>query len=332
MSQSREHNDQYSYPYDFNKDPFKEAGKLVCCDEVTIPPNPDGGNDCVDLWKEQLRVASNQYDVAAAQTSKAEQLYVNAFAWQEKLKKWDENITTANEKADGICIELDLFIQKVESATVNSDKTSISAEALLCLVKKIFDCIVELCRQKPPAEEVGLIQELRVAVECLENVDERDKQTMLTCIGTFEEKIKKVHTLQADVLNKMLELLNCAYLLSSSLGYKYGLLGQLQDLKKRIQGETTHVEQVHSCIHEPNDPKPEPPCGDDVLKQSVKLFPIKESEYAKRIVTLYGEAKSKADQLKGERATARLASDRALARRESLKEAVAAAEKAEKAK
>ena len=326
---------------------------LPCCDDIVKDP-PEGNEDCIDKWEDKSEEAEKIYELANAHFTKLNAVHLEAEGWESKLKAWLKDLCDAQENAEEIAAILKSLIRKVGTTVQNAHATRKVVEAVLCLVKEIFECIVDLIKTSPPEELAGCIQDLKDAINCDSSLDEEEKADILTCIKLFEDKITLAYEMQKDVLEGLLKILNCANLLVGYLQKKGGLKWQLRDLQMRINGAARRNIRIrHLCYEkdahvimddddddtdhpidydDPDEPCNiyNPPCGDDVFKPDQKLFPINQSQYFKKVEELYSEADHNEECLKEKKEIAKELRDHALDRKNQFEKALEASNSAEK--
>lgn len=311
-----------------------------CCAD-----NPQDGNNveesCLGSWKEELKTVTNALNIASAKQRKGQGIYTNAIAWTKKLKSLLDNAQDAHEKAILAYMELELFIKEVDILERNTAFTSNAIEALLCLIKRIFDEIFVLVYERTDADDSELIQKLIEYIRRLDNLDEHKKQEAWECINIYHTKVKAIYDLQTDVLYKVLEMLQSANILvyltknDKNLGLKW----QLDDLRKRLIQETTSADKISACLNVSGGQNEisdlAPPCGEEIVKPASQLLPIKKwkdnegSEYYKRLVELYDLANNSSDGIKNDMQIAQEELNKVAARKNYLDAAIKAAEAAE---
>lgn len=345
---------------------FLEEDEGKCCKDTANNTTADT-EDCIEVWKEKLKSATNEYTEQAALAEKGSGMYTEAYAWEMKLKKWWEDVKSADEYAREIINELNVFIASLSTINTNSDSTMEAAKALLGRAKEIFDAVHRLLQQSQNntsnSEGDGSIQTLKTAVECYPRLDEQQKREILERVKAYEDKVKAVYELQKSALEKMLEFLDVLYQLDTALGEDAGQEGsadkeqqssqaagvapkvtglayQLKNLRERLGQESTHEQKIREiCSSNRNEDEPEPPpCnevskkGEDILQPQPPLFPISGAKYYGDIEKLYETAQKTSTTYRKERDKERSKRDKALALKTSYSEAVKAAEAAEAAK
>ncbi|MEZ5039247.1 MAG: hypothetical protein R2828_05130 [Saprospiraceae bacterium] len=321
----------------------EERVKCSCDPSSTDGTGASGEKDCIDKWKEDLESITNEYTLASARAVKAEGLYANGNEWKNKLKAWLDRAEKASDEVAKINTELSIFETTVETTVLNTGKTVDAIKLLLCIVKEVFDGVHELLRKSPPNPEKGLIQTLIFQIDCLTNIDERDKSAMISCITAYENQVKAVFELQKTIIELLLEILNLANLLHQKVGSpSSGLKDILHDLSNRIQGGTAddgYIIDWETVISPPPpgtlpDPVPPSPCELTILAppDDDKLFPIFNNSYYKLLEKQSLKAEDTASYFKEQMEEERKKRDKALAKRTSLLEAIKASEAAEMAK
>jgi hypothetical protein len=285
----------------YERDMCCNAGKSV----AAVQPQ-----DCVEVWKQKLEDAVKAMKTAAAKYDKAKKSHEKAASWKAKLKKWKEDAEGAHDKAIDVYQELGRFKEAVER-TKTAD-TARAVKAVLCLVKFIFDDVDDLLRVSNSVEETkGGIQELKQWIECNESLDANKKDKALSCIQPFENQMKIVNGVQADVLTKLLEILHRANLLVAAVENtgteeKGDISWQLEDLEKRISGKTTYTARERKCGCK-TETSFEPPCESDIINPTKHYLPIRkmegvagstDSDYYCNIVALFEKAEVKEEKSK----------------------------------
>lgn len=278
-----------------------------CCS----PKEPDNGDgsqrlECVEQWKILLDDARRAMNKAAAESDQATKAHRNAEAWKAKLKKWKEEAEDAHGKACVVHRGLREFLMAVERT--KTEKTAASVEAILCLIKSIFDNVNQLLHISTLAEDPkGAIQELKHSIECSDSLDVNKKEKALACIVSFEGQMKVVGGMQGDLLTKLLEILHSANVFvaavdKSGAASNSGLQGQLQDLQRRIAGETVYTARQRKCGDDEPAQSTQPilPCGNEIINPADPLFPICERTYYADIKRLYSEAEAEAKKAESE--------------------------------
>jgi hypothetical protein len=338
-----------------NKNPTNKKGcgsllnqdeRSCCKDEIPENGQP---HECIETWKANVKIAANAAKVSLAKKDKAEAINDNASAWEAKLKSWIDNAEVAHEKALKVFDKLRRILFVVARLQTNTANTTKALEAVLCLVKMIFDEIVKVLRVSTSADDkMGLLQALKRVIECNEGLDEQKKQHALNCIKDYETQVQKIYALQASVLQKLLEILEAAEIVAGYIGSPgadpdFALKWQVEDLRNRIVGETTSKAKHHSCTCPSPPEKPtevDPPCGKEISEPSSPVLPIRamsepqrpDNAYYAHLKELYETAMEDTKKYSEEMNKAQREYDKDAARQKSLSDAITAAEAAESAK
>lgn len=309
----------------FIKDP-----QSTCCDENG--GNGDSGpKDCLEKWREDLEEVCDQYSIEAAETASFKEAYDNALGWETKLKNWCGLIETTDEKVKAVIQELDFLLAQLETVCTKSKCTYEVIQKLTCLVKTIFDCFYTY-----DENDVGLKKKIIIfkeLINCLKHIKEDEKSDVIACIEAYEAKITAICEMQKTVLDKLLETLKCADLLwayiCGELGLEYKLLG----IKAILNGETSEVDD--DCDPEQEESGPGYPC-DAKKAKPLPEFPIKVdtedpnaingNTYYVKVKEEFAEAEAQTKVLKEQWIERKKTSDKTLSEKNSLTDAIAAAE------
>ena len=304
----------------------------ACCKES--PGGGDDNKDCLDKWKDEYEEACNDYNEAAAETQEYNEAYSNAAVWEAKVLNWYDLIKESDKNAKEIITQLDFFLAQVEIVCKKALCTNSALEKLTCLVKNIFDCFYSYQNSNRGAGLKELIENFKKAIECLKNVSDEDKAEVMACILAYEEKIKEVCAMQEEVLCKLIETLQCANLLFAWIceegGLKYKLKGIKHDFDP-VDHDDDDCDPGTSSDDKSTDSEVQFPC-DDTQAKPVPEFPLDENSYYTTLGEALEIAIEKTSQLKQDWMNSKKVSDALLSKKNSLGEAIKAAEAAESAK
>jgi len=228
---------------------LKPDEKDKCC-KTPQPDSDIGGKakECLEKWKEKLSEAYEEMTVEQACYNQAQSTYTKAEAWKTTLKAWEEDAKDTHKKAVAVHEELCRFVVAVERTKTVS--TTQAVEAVLCLVKSIFedvDNLLYISKAEGEAQDKAQLQQLTKLIECDDSLDAAKKEKALGCIAIFDEQMKLIQAEQEKLLTKLLEILHSANLLVEAIdkpessetdkSEDAGIHEQLQDLCDRIAGE-----------------------------------------------------------------------------------------------
>ncbi len=317
--------------------------KSKCCEG-------DGGNGdskpktCLEEWDQELKTVCDRYTEEAATTQKDKEAYENSLGWEAKLTNWCNLIEETDEKVKAILVEINFLLAQIETVCVEAKCTYKVWEKLTCLVKTIFDSLYTYEKGNEGLKDKVL--HLKELVKCLKDVKDEDKDKIIACIDKYEEKIKKICDCQEDVLSKLLETLKCATLLWAYICSDMGLEDKLESMRntfsgKEDKGDDSKGEEDDCDSDDDSDDNGEPkyPCDDKEAKPLPK-FPIKAdnstdsdpkgNDYYVNVKKDLKTAQDKTKSLKDAWIKSKEKSDETLSRKNSLKDAIAAAEALEK--
>lgn len=301
-----------------------------CCSDT--PGNGDGPKDCLEKWIEEHKEVCNTYNTISAETAKHKEAYDNSLNWESKLENWCVLIEEADEKAKDVVLHLDFLLEQLDSVCKKCDCTVEVLEQLACLVKIIFDCLYTYEESNKGLKDK--ILDLKKAVECLKKLEEKDKEEILACIETFEAQIKAICDTQESVLTKLLETLKCATLLCKYIGGEGGLKDKLEGIRDDFNGTVPTGEDDDCDPEEEGENGNKYPCDDKAAKP-IPEFPIITDEeskqgnpYYEKVKADFAIAEDKTKALKEQWIESKKKSDKELAKKNSLSEAIEAAEAA----
>ncbi|MDT7828250.1 hypothetical protein RQM65_06205 [Pricia sp. S334] len=318
----------------FIKDP-----QSTCCDDNGGNGDP-GSKTCLEKWRDDLETVCDRYSVEAAETAKHKEAYDNSLNWESKLKNWCTLIETTDDKVKAVIQELDFLLEQLKTVCVKSKCTYEVLQKLTCLVKTIFDSF-----QTYDDNDQGLKKKIlyfKELINCLKHIGENDKAEVIACIEAYEAKITAICDLQKEVLDKLLETLKCADLLWAYLCGELGLEYKLEGIRDILNGETTFgedddcepgeegevTEPQYPCDHKAAKPQPEFP----IREETDDLDTISGNTYYVKIKGEFKEAEGQTKALKDLWVESKKTSDKSLSEKNSLTDAIAAAEALETGK
>ena len=320
----------------------KENNK--CCDKNH--ENDKEPKDCIGKWENELKKICNNYNIESSITNKNKEAYENATAWETKLKNWCDLIETTDEKVKAVITELDFLLKQVGTVCEKSECTVNVLKKLTCLVKTIFDCFYTYDGDDQEGLKKKIIQ-FKELINCLKDVEDKEKGEVIACIEAYEEKISAICEMKQDVLTKLLETLKCANLLWKNICDDYGLGDKLKSMKDRLDGKVTETsdnseENCDDHTEEGEDTTSlKPPCDVKVAKPEPE-FPIKDSTstpsnlkgntYYKKIKSEYNKAENQTKTLKEKWITSKKISDKTLSQKNSMTDAIKTAKALDKGK
>lgn len=343
--------------------PFLKSDERDRCCKDTQDKSGTGSKakkECLDKWKDQLSDAHEKMTVEKACYDKAQKTYAKAEAWKSMLETWKKDAEDTHKKAVAVHEELCRFVAAVERT--RTIYTTQAVEAVLCLVKSIFDDVDDLLYTSKTEEGTpnkAQLQQLKKMIECDDSLDAAKKEKALGCIATFDEQMKAIQAEQEKLLTQLLEILHSTNLLveavnkpgspeknGSDTSENAGIHEQLEDLRKRIAGEVSddvsaQRKQVCAASLSSSDSK----CQSTFTVEAPKppsppshLFPILDEEggnnspYYKEILRLYGVAETEAKEAKLLNEEKYNAYSEAKAYHDGLKDAIKASENAKPTK
>jgi len=276
--------------------------------------------DCSLTWKDQLKQAKNGYAVQKSLTDKAYVEYTNSAVWENKLKVYWDNIQATNELGKKISNELLLFKKHTDRVCTNTQCTVEALEYLFCIVKDFFDCTDQL---------KGELSDLQKLIDCLNNPDLKPGSSIiLTCLKDFSDKLDAAIAGQHDLLKMVINVLKCARQLHESVcSTDCSLTTQLDDLIclfNTPESEGEAASDDHDCgdssqsCHGMLKPKP--------------AMPLEDDPYYKKTKDQFEKSEQETDQLESDYNAAREEAEKILSYKNSLMDAINAAEAAKDCK
>jgi hypothetical protein len=192
--------------------PWKDRIK-ECCDKED-PDHPKGCDCCYDNWTEELKEVTTQFREADEEARQVSSELTFILERQGKLKKWYDELTTADELSRSICDQLEVLMDQTEKVYTNTHYTVKAIKILYCMIKDFY-MQVDLIKTK-----YDLIQN---CIRCLHDPALDPNQGILKCLSEYGLKLDALIATRDELIKLVMEAIYTAYRINKSLGEDYGL-------------------------------------------------------------------------------------------------------------
>jgi hypothetical protein len=255
-----------------------------CCDHHHQPPPPGTGDCCYDTWTVDSKEVNAQLKQATARATHKTNQYNAVLEWYGVLKAWRDDWESADQKADTLCRNLELFIRHLRRVCKITKKTDTAIDILFCMIKDLF-CLVDRLKER--------YDDLYKCINCLKDPS-LASGGIRTCLDTYGTKLDAVIAQRDLVLAKIISVMEYAYDLHDGICDDYGLRNIL-----------TFWRCVLNC-EGPCDPLPcpdEPPCDPHIEcceLEPMMTFPIALDPYFIALKDLCEDVKIRLHDIKHE--------------------------------
>ena len=269
--------------------------------------------DCIKKWESDLRKATNALVKKQAELNKAQKKYENAQTWDKKLESLFKDLKQTDERSANVLEEIGVLSSILEKVCENTACVKEVVEILYCMIKEFYECTDQL-KQK--------LTNIKREIECLNDPGlNASTSIVIKCIEDLCAKIDEAIKSQQELIKKLIEVVKCTCELYESLcGEDCSLSTIIVDLETLFSqgpGEANAECKTDSC-NANLQPKPTMPLNCDPFYKQI-------NDQTKNAEKELEEAKKEYSDLRKER-------DKLLSLKNSLAEAIKAAQAAKACK
>jgi hypothetical protein len=254
-----------------------------CCDFPHHHP-PGTGDCCFDQWTIDFNDVTAQLKRATAKATHKAKHYAAITEWYGVLKGWRDDWESADQKADALCRNLELFIRHLRRVCKITKKTDTAIDILFCMIKDIF-CLVDCLKEK--------YDDLYKCINCLKD-PALASGGIRSCLDDYGKKLDAVIAQRDAILAKIISVMELAYDLHDGICDDYGLRTTLTFWRRILNCEG-------QCDELPCEE--EPPCEPGIEcceLEPMMTFPIDQDPYFIELNDLTEAVKIKMHELKHE--------------------------------
>jgi hypothetical protein len=291
----------------------------------TAAPASNTPLTCLEQWKEDLRKLDNglllkQAVVASLSTTKA-----NAGTWEAKLKYCWDRAQRTNRLINEITAGIESLSGQVERVCANAACADEALGNVFCLIKKFYDC-TDAFR--------GLINSTRDTI--ISNCDEGETSIILACLNEMTDKLGTTIAGQKEILKMVIDLLKQAKILSAAICESKNTVGEENCGLNSLVGLFEELFNNEEGTDSPNMPASDselPPTGScgATLERKISM-PLENDEYYTGLKDQYEAAQTEYLEVSSSLDEARLSMEGMQSCATSLRNAIAASEKAKDCK
>lgn len=232
---------------------------------VSLPQDNKG---CIKNWEEDLKKTTNKLKKVCAEKDRYSDKFTNAAHWESKLKRYWDSILVTEELAKKVASDLELFKAHTAKVCENTTCTVEGVKILYCYVRDMFECTDALNEY---------IAVLLTDIDCLKDQSLNAKSSIIVgCLKTISVKLNEAILNQQEVIKKIIQILQYAFLLDESICSPHcslkWQLEKLEDLFPKTNGSWEDRDdcQVSESCDAAIEPRPELPIGKDVFYNLTK--------------------------------------------------------------
>jgi len=267
-----------------------------CCDKEN-PDDPRGCDCCYDDWVEELKDVKVKYGAAEEKAKQLKEELALVTDRRDKLKKWYDELTKANELARAICDQLEVLLTQTGKVGINTDLAVQAIKTLYCMVRDFYMQIDYI---------KTIFDRLMNCIKCLNNPALAPGQGIMKCLEEYGKKLDVVTATRDELIKMLMAVIKIACRINKNIEPDFGLAtvitewkdafnceiscddttdpGNDKAQKMQHKGQTQQQQEVASCL---GDCKLEP----------ILYFPICKDPYYKCVDEQYKKDKTKAEEL-----------------------------------
>jgi hypothetical protein len=218
-----------------------------CCDKED-PDNPSGCDCCYDDWVQELKSVKVKYSAAEEKVNQLKKELSLVADRRDKLKKWYDELTIANELARKICHDLEVLWCQAGKVGTNTYLTVKAIRKLYCMVRDFYMQI----------DKIKIIfDKLMNCVKCLNNPALAPGQGVMKCLEDYGKKLDVLIATRNDLIKMLMDAIKIACRINKNIEPDFGLSTVITEWRDAIHCEIP-------CDDTPVD------CNDNLKNQGQK--------------------------------------------------------------
>lgn len=274
-----------------------------CCDKEN-PDDPRGCDCCYDDWVEELKDVKGKYSAAEEKVKQLKEELSLVIDRRDKLKKWYDELTKANELARKICDQLEVLLAQAGKVGTNTELAVQAIKTLYCMVRDFYMQIDHI---------KTIFDRLMSCIKCLNNPALAPGQGIMKCLEEYGKKIDAVIATRDDLIKMLMAVIKIACRINKNIEPDFGLAIVITEWKDAFNCEISCDDTTDPCNdkgHEKGQKQPaktqtqqqpsqqeEVSCLGNCSLEPILYFPICKDPYYKCVDEQYQKDKTKAEEL-----------------------------------
>ena len=277
-----------------------------CCDKEN-PDDPRGCDCCYDDWVEELKEVKGKYSATEEKVNQLKKELSLIIERRDKLKKWFDELTIANELARKICHHLDVLLCQADKVGKNTYLTVKAIRTLYCMVRDFYMQIDKI---------KTIFDRLMNCIKCLNNPSLAPGQGIMKCLEEYGKKLDVLIATRNDLIKMLMEAIKIACRINKNIEPDFGISTVITEWQDAFNceiacddtsGGSTDKGQgpkylskgapQQSQQQQQQQPQEETSCLGVCELEPMLQFPICNDPYYACVEDQYKKDKAKADQL-----------------------------------
>ena len=183
-----------------------------CCDKED-PDNPSGCDCCYDDWVKELKDVKGKYSAAEEKVNQLKKELSLVTDRRDKLKKWYDELTIANELARKICHDLEVLLCQAGKVGTNTYLTVKAIRKLYCMVRDFYMQIDKI---------KTIFDKLMNCVKCLNNPALAPGQGIIKCLEEYGKKLDVLIATRNDLIKMLMDAIKIACRINKNIEPDFG--------------------------------------------------------------------------------------------------------------
>lgn len=199
-----------------------------CCNKEN-PDTPRGCDCCYDNWIEELKDVKVKYSSAEEKVKQTKEELLLVTDRRDKLKKWYDELTKANELARRICDQLEVLLAQTDKVGTN---TGLAVEAIKTLYCMVRDFYMQFDYIKTTYDK------LMNCIKCLNNPVLAPGLGIMKCLDEYGKKLDAVITTRNELIKMLMTVMKIACRINKNIEPNFGLSTVITEWKDAFNCET----------------------------------------------------------------------------------------------
>jgi hypothetical protein len=273
-----------------------------CCDKEN-PDDPRGCDCCYDDWVKELKDVKVKYGAAEEKVKQLKEELSLVIDRRDRLKKWYDELTKANDLARKICDQLEVLLTQTGKVATNTELAVQAIKTLYCMVRDFY---MQLDYIKT------IFDRLMNCIKCLNNPALAPGQGIMKCFEEYGKKLDAVIATRDELIKMLMVVIKIACRINKNIEADFGLITVITEWKDAFNCEISCDDTADPCNDKGHDKGPnqqarqtqqpqvqeqEVSCLGNCSLVPILCFPICKDPYYKCVDDQYQTDKTKAEEL-----------------------------------
>lgn len=196
--------------------------KIASCCGKENPDDPRGCDCCYDSWQDELKGVKVEFSEADEKARQIKDELTLLEERRDKMKKWYDELTRANDLARRICDQLDIVLTQSEKISTNTGLAVQAIKTLYCMIRDFYMQVDEV-----KAKYDRLIN----CIKCLNNPAFSSGQGIMKCLEEYGKKLDIVIATRDELIKMLMSVIKIACRINKNIEEDFGLITVITEWK-----------------------------------------------------------------------------------------------------